>query len=127
MLAAQGSGRALGESPTVRAPAENSRHKQDSSQKVEKGEMSNMDTDRDVRNARKIGDMQVDPYSLSRTPINVNNLCSALTEYPDRQSANDIQKGFSEGYELGYIGPREFRECKNLKSAYENRDEIREK
>ena len=68
---AQASGRTPGESPTVRAPAENTRHKQASSYKAEIGVIGNRYTDGDQKNARKIGDMQVDPYSLSRTPINV--------------------------------------------------------
>jgi len=124
---AQDSGRTPEDAPTVCAPAENTRHKQVSSHKSELKVISDRHSEVVQKNDRKIGDMQVDPYSLSRTPINVINLGTALTNYPDRQSASDIQKGFTEGYKLGYIGEREFRECKNLKSAYENKEAIREK
>ena len=65
-------------------------------------------------NATKIGIMQVDPYSMAKTPINITNLKMALGKYPSRQCAKEIEVGFSEGNKLGYIGPREFRECKNL-------------
>ena len=61
---------------------------------------------------------------MARTPIKLYNLKKALEKYPARQCARDIELGFSEGYKLGYIGERKFREWKNLKSAYDNKSEI---
>jgi hypothetical protein len=88
---------------------------------------TNVIRNRKDNKATKIGIMQIDPYSMAKTPINITKLKMALRGFPSRQCAKEIELGFSEGYKIGYIGPREFRECKNLKSAYENKEGIREK
>jgi hypothetical protein len=58
VLAAQGGGRALGDSPTVRAPAENTRQVKESIQLMTRVKRSEMDMDIGENNATKIGIMQ---------------------------------------------------------------------
>jgi hypothetical protein len=123
--AAQAVGHALREnvrqgSPTVRAPARTDRQDKEGIHFTMRVQTSEIGRDMEGNNTTKMGIMQVDPYSMAKTPINITNFKMALEKYPSRQCAKEIEVGFSEGYKLGYIGPREFRECKNLKSAYDN-------
>ena len=54
------------------------------------------------------------------TPINVNNLASALINYPDRNLANYLINGFTHGFDIGYSGSITCTEPRNLLSASQN-------
>jgi hypothetical protein len=128
MPAAQGSGRTQGDSPQARLSAENNRQCREAAHFTLRDPTWVIPPEKSrEKKVMKIGTMQVDPYSMARTPIKLENLKQALQKYPARQCARDIEQGFSEGYKLGYIGERQFRECKNLKSAYDNKSGIQEK
>jgi len=40
-----------------------------------------------------------------------------MNAHPDSVAVNVLYKGFTEGFRIGYMGPRRFRRCRNLKSA----------
>ena len=60
------------------------------------------------------------------TPINVKALSSWLENY-DEQKFNYLLQGFSFGFKIPYHGSRQFRQSKNLKSALDNMDILRQK
>jgi hypothetical protein len=51
------------------------------------------------------------------TPIKCDVLIRYLDLYPNRRDADYLRNGFENGFPLGYSGPREPFECKNLKSV----------
>ncbi|MBV2113440.1 MAG: hypothetical protein KUF82_21005 [Candidatus Thiodiazotropha sp. (ex Ctena orbiculata)] len=65
-------------------------------------------------------------FSLSKSPINLENLRRELTGY-DLDKANAIYNGFSFGFPLYYSGDRMPFDSKNLKSANLHPDIVRQK
>ena len=57
---------------------------------------------------------------LAPTPINKQRLIYLLDSYPEQQTAQFLAKGFSEGFELYYSGPRLPVEFPNLQSVLSN-------
>jgi hypothetical protein len=59
----------------------------------------------------------------------VANLGKKLEDYVkmNKAHATDLWNGFSYGFKLGYMGPREFKMSKNLISAKENSSEVHSK
>ncbi len=53
------------------------------------------------------------------TPIKINTLRNWLSFYPDKRNASLLSAGFSEGFHLGYRGPRLCRDSVCLSSATE--------
>ena len=47
-----------------------------------------------------------------------------MYEKVNRAHANELRNGFSNGFKLGYTGPRELRMSKNLVSANDNGSEV---
>ena len=54
------------------------------------------------------------------TPININNLAEALTNYPNRNLANYLINGFIYGFDIGYSGNIVSSLPQNLLSARNN-------
>ena len=54
------------------------------------------------------------------TPINIPKLASYLHDHPDQPFVHHLLTGFSEGFKIGYNGPRAPQEFPNLPSAKEN-------
>ena len=54
---------------------------------------------------------------LAPTPINVEELETALGGYPNREAAEVLLRGFTEGFQLGFSGERVAMETHNLHSA----------
>ena len=54
---------------------------------------------------------------LAPTPINVEELETALEGYPNREAAEILLRGFTEGFQLGFSGERVAMEAHNLRSA----------
>ena len=54
------------------------------------------------------------------TPININNLAEALTNYPNRNLANYLINGFKNGFDIGYSGNIVSSLPQNLLSAHNN-------
>jgi hypothetical protein len=56
----------------------------------------------------------------------VANLKLKLGEYAtiNEAHATELLEGFSNGFKLGYTGPREFKKSNNLISAKENTKEV---
>ena len=65
-------------------------------------------------------------FTLSRTPINLENLKLELMDY-DSAKATEILNGFTYGFPLNYTGVRVPTEAKNLKSARKHPDIVRQK
>ena len=65
-------------------------------------------------------------YKLANSPVNIANLKLELDKYDtvNRAHAVELRQGFSEGFKLGYSGPRELKLSKNLISAKENSEEV---
>ena len=61
------------------------------------------------------------------SPIKLDVLLPLLDQYPKKESAQILREGFSEGFRLGYQGPRVGRESRNLKSALQLHEKIMEK
>jgi hypothetical protein len=63
---------------------------------------------------------------LANSPIIIPKLNVKLTEYAliNGPHANELMKGFSNGFRLGYMGPRVLKKSKNLISVKENMDEV---
>ena len=61
------------------------------------------------------------PNYLSRltppTPIDIDKLASYLQGHPDQPTVNHLLPGFSEGFKIGYSGPRAPKEYPNLPGA----------
>ena len=65
-------------------------------------------------------------FTLSRTPINLENLKLELMDY-DSAKATEILNGFTYGFPLNYTGVRVPTEAKNLKSARKHPDTVCQK
>jgi len=57
----------------------------------------------------------------------VQALEDLLDSYPNREEAEYLKNGFTNGFPLGYSGPRESFECKNLKSVFGHESIVRKK
>lgn len=66
-------------------------------------------------------------WGLGKTPIKLPALEKYLSDYPKTQTAKKLFLGFSQGFQLYYTGPRIHIQSKNLISAYEHHNELREK
>lgn len=66
-------------------------------------------------------------WGLGKTPIKLPALEKYLSDYPETQTAKKLFLGFSQGFQLYYTGPRIHIQSKNLISAYEHHNELREK
>ena len=64
----------------------------------------------------------MDVWSLGYTPIKIFELGKSLSTYPNKEDAEILYRGFSEGFKLNYFGPRCRMETKNLKSVIQNPD-----
>jgi len=66
---------------------------------------------------------------LANSPIIVANLGKKLEDYAkiNRAHATDLWNGFSYGFKLGYMGPRELKMSKILILAKENSSEVHSK
>lgn len=67
-----------------------------------------------------------DVTSIAPTPINTAVLCKYLDSYPS-QDAGILRDGFSKGFSIHYSGPREARECGNLKSVADHPSIVQKK
>ena len=65
--------------------------------------------------------------NLAISPIQINRLVPWLERYPHAQAARELQQGFTEGFRLGYSGPRQAREANNHKSAARQPDVVTQK
>ena len=65
--------------------------------------------------------------SLAQVPINLKNLKKMLKNYPNKKAAEFLDRGFSEGFDLNYTGPRMPVDLPNLKSVENNMEIAREK
>ena len=65
--------------------------------------------------------------TLANSPINVNHLTESLKDYPNRDHAEQLEKGFCFGFKLGFIGEQIEQTSKNLTSAIELKPQIAEK
>jgi len=63
---------------------------------------------------------------LAKTPINTQSL-AILSQNYNKLEAEFLNSGFNNGFSLHYLGPRDGREAKNLKSAMENPDILEQK
>ena len=54
------------------------------------------------------------------TPLKADAFASELKYHPDQAFVEQLLKGISEGFEIGYLGPECSRESPNLKSARDN-------
>ena len=54
------------------------------------------------------------------TPINIPKLSSYLCDHPDPVAVHTLLTGFSQGFKIGYQGPRIPKEYSNLRSAKDN-------
>ena len=66
-------------------------------------------------------------FSLAKTPINLGALKEALQAYPNTKVAEEIATGFEFGFPLHYTGSRRPRESKNLKSASDHPEIVKQK
>lgn len=66
-------------------------------------------------------------WGLGKTPIKLTPLEKYLSDYPKTQTAKRLFLGFFQGFQLYYTGPRIHIQSKNLVSAYEHHNELREK
>ena len=64
---------------------------------------------------------------LGVSPINAPKLCFYLEKYPNRREAQQLKRGFTQGFELGFQGESTNIEACNLKSAKQNPDILKEK
>lgn len=64
---------------------------------------------------------------LGPSPIKVDNLQYCLQEYDNLDDAQLLAKGFDQGFKIEFSGTRSAFECRNLKSAYEHKQELLEK
>ena len=51
------------------------------------------------------------------TPVNVKRLHDLLKDFPDQKLRRYILEGFQNGFRIGYHGPRQARDCQNLKTV----------
>jgi hypothetical protein len=64
---------------------------------------------------------------LGISPINVPLLKILLLEYPNAVDAQILSAGFEYGFKIEYKGPRSHFECRNLRSAYDNKKQLFDK
>lgn len=64
---------------------------------------------------------------IGHCPINVDRLDFYLESYPNREDAVLLSNGFRNGFKIDFVGPRRAQEFRNLKSAYEHTDQLRDK
>lgn len=62
----------------------------------------------------------VNRYALGYSPVNVIKLKEVLSKYPVISMRSFLYQGFKFGFSLHYSGPRQYRLCKNLRSAIDN-------
>ena len=60
------------------------------------------------------------------TPINVDFLRSCLTNHPDRELVDFLLQGFSQEFDIGYCGPINLGQTRNLLSACNNPVAVKE-
>ena len=67
---------------------------------------------------------EVVPKYLSKlspsTPINIPQLSSYLHDHPDRAHVDNLLTGLTQGFKMGFQGPRTPKEYSNLLSARDN-------
>ena len=68
-----------------------------------------------------------DVWELAYSPIKLNKLKECLELYPNRNDAQILLDGFSNGFKINYHGPRLPFETKNLKSVLLNPHAANEK
>ena len=61
------------------------------------------------------------------TPIKLHALLPLLDQYPNKRAAQVLRSGFSEGFRLGYMGPRVSRESRNLRTVSQLPEKVKEK
>ena len=68
-------------------------------------------------------------HTLANSPINIKHLNIELDEYTqiNKEIAEELREGFTEGFRLGYLGPRVLQKSKNLVSVAENVEEVERK
>ncbi|KAJ1216844.1 hypothetical protein NDU88_004443 [Pleurodeles waltl] len=82
-----------------------------------------------VQGVRITGDTKADRglWEKARTPVKLNRLRLWLERYGDRQAAQVLFLGFSEGFSLAYEGPRIRRWADNLKYVKGKEDIVQQK
>ena len=68
-----------------------------------------------------------DLQQKAHTPVKVDRIKGWLSAYGDKATAKILERGFSEGFRLGYEGPRVRRGADNLKSAGTHREIVQGK
>ena len=66
-------------------------------------------------------------FSLAKTPIDLAELKKELLNYPNRQVAEELANGFEFGFPIHYTGSRMPKESKNLKSANDHPEIVKQK
>ncbi|XP_045196576.2 uncharacterized protein LOC123551595 isoform X1 [Mercenaria mercenaria] len=69
---------------------------------------------------RHLQEGHLDLHSLANTPINLAVLKVYLSLYPNKQLADELLEGFTNGFRLQYQGPRVPTSCQNLISVRKN-------
>ncbi|CAC5362932.1 unnamed protein product [Mytilus coruscus] len=64
---------------------------------------------------------------LGKTPIKVERLRHCLKSYPNKIDAHILLDGFTNGFKVNYMGPRQSVNCSNLISAKQQESELEEK
>lgn len=66
-------------------------------------------------------------WDKGHTPLNIDKLATLLVNYPDKEIGVELLEGFSNGFRLGYTGPRLHVMTHNLISAREHLTETLDK
>ena len=61
------------------------------------------------------------------SPVKIEQMAPYLDVYPDKTAAEFLREGFTHGFKLGYLGEREARDSRNLKSVEKDPKTAREK
>lgn len=64
---------------------------------------------------------------MAKTPVRIDQLPKYLVQYPNKQVALELYRGFSEGFRLQYTGPRISVWSNNLVSAYQHKAQTLQK
>ncbi|CAG2218126.1 unnamed protein product [Mytilus edulis] len=64
---------------------------------------------------------------LGKTPIKVERLRHFLKSFPNKIDAHILLDGFTNGFKVNYMGPRQAVNCSNLISAKQHESELEEK
>lgn len=67
----------------------------------------------------------IDKWQLGATPIIFEQLHMYIQDYPHQEDKQFLLQGFSKGFKLNFAGPRTLTESKNLKSAQQHPDQIK--